>query len=1615
MQFDWKSAFIALVVLVVGAGQAAAQTPTLTGISPASGSIAGGTLVTLNGTNFAPGNTMVTMDGNAIIPASITGTTSLTFNTPAHAPGNVVINVTTPAGTSNNAVGGFTYQTLAPTLSGVSPGTGSASGGTSITLSGSNLTGTTSVTVGGVAATNVTVVNDSTVTATVPAYVSGSLIKDVAVSNGATNATLTGAFTYQASSPTLSSLSPGTGSIAGGTSVTVSGTGFTPSTTLTIGGIAATSVTIVNSTTLTAVTPAYVSGSLVKDVVVNNGVGSASLVGGFTYQPVAPTIAGISPNTGSMAGGTLISVTGTGFVPSTTVTVGGVAATSVTISNATTLTAVVPAYVSGSLNADVGVNNGAGSATLVGGFTYQVLAPTITNVTPNIGSTAGGVTITTSGTGFVPGTTLTIGGIAANSVNIVNSTTLTAVVPAYVSGSLVKDVVVNNGAGSATLVNGFTYAANAPTLTAVSPNTGTTAGGTAITVTGTAFTPSTALTIGGVSANSVTIVNSTTLTAVTPAYVSGSLLQDVTVNNGISTATLANGFTYVAVAPTFTAVSPNSGTTAGGTTITVTGAGFVPGTTITVGGLAAISVIVINSTTLTAVTPAYVSGSLVKDVVVNNGAGSATLAASFSYVAPAPTITGFSPNSGSIVGGTTVTVTGSSFTPSTTLTLDGIAASSVTVVNSTTLTAISPAHAPGSVNAVVDNGVNTATLNGAFTYMTLAPTLTGVSPPTGPVAGGTTITLNGTNLTGTTSVTVGGVAATSVVVANNTTVTAVVPAYVSGSLVKDVVVGDGSTNATLVSAFTYQPAAPTLTAIAPNSGPIAGGTVVTVTGTGFTPSTTLTLGGVAATSVTVVNSTTLTGVTPAHAQANVDVVVDNGVASATLLAAFSYGSPPATLTGITPASGPLTGGTSVTISGTNLGGVTSVTIGAVAATSVTVVNATTVTATTPAYASGSLIKDVVVNGGAGSAMLPAGFTYQVTSPTLTGIAPNTGSTAGGTPITVSGTGFTPSTTLTIGGVAGVSVAVFNSTTLVALTPAYLSGSLAKDVVVNNGAGSATLVGGFTYQALAPTLAGIAPNSGSTAGGTAITVTGTGFTPATTLTVGGIAATSVVIVNGTTLTAVTPAFISGSPVKDVVVNNGVGSATLANGFTYQSSAPTLTGLSPNSGSATGGTAVTITGSNFTGTTAVAFGGSAATSFAVVSATTITAVTPAHAMGAVDVSVTTPAGAVTKTGAFTYTMPSDSAKLRALQVMATAMAAQASGATISGAVDGAISQGFSDGAGGPVTMTPGGMRFNFSADVDDGSRRANSEAGAAKRSDHPGPGGSRIDDAFASLDLGRSTKAPTIRPMKEWLGWAEISGSVVNRWGNPTAAPGAAALYGNQVNALIGLTRKLAPEFLVGAFGGYETFDYRSDALQGRLKGDGWTVGAYLGWKIAPHLRFDAAAAYSGIGYDGTAGTATGAFEGKRFLLSSGLIGDFKAWAVTVEPSAKIYALWEREGAYTDSLGTPQAARHFGTGRASAGAKLIYPFATDSGVMLAPYAGVYSDYYFNSDDAAASTPAGLAPVAASPILSGWSARAVGGLASRWSNGAQIEAGAELGGVGSSSHTRIWTYRAKGSVPF
>jgi len=444
-----------------------------------------------------------------------------------------------------------------------------------------------------------------------------------------------------------------------------------------------------------------------------------------------------------------------------------------------------------------------------------------------------------------------------------------------------------------------------------------------------------------------------------------------------------------------------------------------------------------------------------------------------------------------------------------------------------------------------------------------------------------------------------------------------------------------STPSSEVSFMPVAPAVPTLTGVSPSSGPVAGGTVITLTGTNFAAGATVTVGGVAATNVQVVSATQVRVTTPAGTAGARTVQITVGGQSASLASGFTYVAG-LTLTSISPASGPATGGTVMTLTGSGFVNGATVRVNNVSATAITFVSATQVQATTPPGTAGARTVQIT-NPDTTTASLSSAFTY-VAAPTLTSVSPVSGSTAGGTVITLTGTAFVSGATVRVNNVAATAVTFLSATQVRATTPAGTAGARAVQITNPDGQ-SATLASGFTYiaPAPAPTLTSVSPSSGPTGGGTVVTLAGANFVSGATVRIGATAATGVTFVSATQLRATTPAGSAGG--QSVQVTNPDGQAvTLASAFTYTSSTPgpSLTSVAPASGPAAGGTAITLTGTNFAAGATVTIGGSAATSVVVASATRITATTPAGTAGARDVRVALAGGqSSTLAGGFTYT--------------------------------------------------------------------------------------------------------------------------------------------------------------------------------------------------------------------------------------------------------------------------------------------------------------------------------------------------------------------------------------------
>ncbi|MCC6175935.1 MAG: IPT/TIG domain-containing protein [Chloroflexi bacterium] len=331
-----------------------------------------------------------------------------------------------------------------------------------------------------------------------------------------------------------------------------------------------------------------------------------------------------------------------------------------------------------------------------------------------------------------------------------------------------------------------------------------------------------------------------------------------------------------------------------------------------------------------------------------------------------------------------------------------------------------------------------------------APTVTALQPSSGASAGSTVVTISGTGFStsaGATTVTFGTVAATSVICASAVSCTVTAPGGI-GPVDVRVTVGGATSATSNASTFAYLGS---ITSVSPTSGPVSGGTLVTISGTGFStePARTLfTFGDLAARDVVCGSPTSCTAKTPPHLideVVGVAVYVGSGTPGPVNPAVrFTYGAPNSggpgspTVTSLYLPNGPATGGSIVKIIGTGFSttaGATGVRFGSAAAADVSCVSDTVCTATSPA-GGGVVSVSVTVGGQTSAASAASAYSYE-SVPTVTGISAHSGDAGGGLRVTVTGTNFstTPGATrIFFGTNQGTSVACSSTTTCAATIP-----------------------------------------------------------------------------------------------------------------------------------------------------------------------------------------------------------------------------------------------------------------------------------------------------------------------------------------------------------------------------------------------------------------------------------------------------------------------------------------------------------------------------------------------------------------------------------------------------
>ncbi|MDH6628970.1 hypothetical protein M2271_006805, partial [Streptomyces sp. LBL] len=218
-------------------------------------------------------------------------------------------------------------------------------------------------------------------------------------------------------------------------------------TAVSFGGVAATSFTVNSATQITAVTPPHTAGAAAVIVTAPGGSSDPDNPSAYFFYAASPSLATVTPSSGSTVGGATVALTGNDLLGATAVSFGGVAATSFTVNSATQITAVTPPHTAGT--AAVTVTTPGGTSNPVG-YVYLTL-PALLALAPDQGPTQAGTVVTVTGTDLTTTTEVRFGA-TPTAFTVVSPTQVTAMAPAGASGPV--NVTVTTAAGTS---NPLTY------------------------------------------------------------------------------------------------------------------------------------------------------------------------------------------------------------------------------------------------------------------------------------------------------------------------------------------------------------------------------------------------------------------------------------------------------------------------------------------------------------------------------------------------------------------------------------------------------------------------------------------------------------------------------------------------------------------------------------------------------------------------------------------------------------------------------------------------------------------------------------------------------------------------------------------------------------------------------------------------------------------------------------------------------------------------------------------------------------------------------------------------------------------------------------------------------
>jgi hypothetical protein len=935
------------------------------------------------------------------------------------------------------------------------------------------------------------------------------------------------------------------------------------SNTLNIGSGTGTFCTTWTSSRIVCTVPAGSGATNAIKVTVGGQVSNTGIT--FAYSP--PTISSITPTSGGTGGAYIMTVAGTNFGSGSYATFGGVSAT---------LT-VNAAHSQGTLTVPAGSGTGIAVVVICGSqssnsATFAYSPPTISAVTPTL-STATTTAITLTGTNYATsGLAVTVGGAGCASPTATSTTQVTCTAPAGTFSTTTPLAVVVTLSGQTS--NSFSLALTAPTVTSLSPSSGSSSG-FVITVNGANFglnTQIVSVAVGQSSGSTTPCALGTLghaqLLCTVPALATSAgtgLFVFVTVGGAQAKSTAT--FSYNPPAITAITAAANSFLTDGTSIITITGSGFgssvsIGSAALTSGGGAVSAFSLVQTWSQTSVIAQLPAGSGASNKVTITAGGQTSAQFTLAYTPPA--VTAISPASGNFGG--VLIISGSNF-----FTSGAVFIGSLSVTTSswshTSITGTVPNGALTNQTVVVSTGGQNSSSAVLFNFLPIS--VSAVSPVSGPTAGGTLVTIEGTNW---------GSGSPSVKINGNT---CVVASFTSSQVVCTTPAGQGASLALVVTSFAGQSttasavwsySAPVISSVAPTTINTDGTSLVTLVGTNF---------GTAP--VVTINSKSCPAASASHTQVvctagsgqgtsvGVSLSAGNQAASTTM----SYTAP--SVMSLSPASvNSDTLQTRVTIAGTNFGtDHTQITVRVGGNTVTKVSQLSPLVFFAPIGTTQTVSVDIAV---AGQSSNTATLTYN--DPVITAVSPLLGAPTGGSELTIAGTSFFTSAvaTVTVGGSSCPTLSNSGSQIVCTLP---VGATTAASVLVSVGSRSSN---SFAYTYATPSIVsffmdGVAGTPLlSTAGGESLTITGINFASYPTVTLG-TSQLTVTRYNTTALVVVTP-LGNGANNTLAVTWGGIRSGcSTASACLISYKVPVITALFPTTGVTDGSFALTLTGSNF----------------------------------------------------------------------------------------------------------------------------------------------------------------------------------------------------------------------------------------------------------------------------------------------------------------------------------------------------------------------------------------------------------------------------------------------------